>query len=49
MNERDHGDGRLVLVATPVLGRVLKIRGAKAAIDTTPTITKSYGSGETMS
>jgi simple sugar transport system permease protein len=36
----------LVLVATPVLGRVLKIRGAKAAIATTPTITKSYGSGE---
>jgi ABC-type uncharacterized transport system permease subunit len=36
----------LVLVATPVLSRVLKIRGAKAAIDTTPTITKSYGGGE---
>jgi simple sugar transport system permease protein len=36
----------LVLVATPVLGRVLKIRGARAAIDTTPTITRSYGSGE---
>ena len=38
----------LVLVATPVLGRFLKIRGAKAAIDTTPTITKSYGGGETQ-
>src|SRR5439155_14082776 len=37
----------LVLVATPVLRRVFRLGGTKAAIATTPTITRSYGSGET--
>ena len=36
----------LVLVATPVLRRLLRLRGARAGIATTPTITRSYG-GET--
>ncbi len=36
----------LFLVATPVLQRVFKIRGAKSGIDAPGTFTKSYGSGE---
>jgi ABC-type uncharacterized transport system permease subunit len=37
----------LVLVATPVLRRLLRLRGARGGIATTPTITRSYG-GETV-
>jgi simple sugar transport system permease protein len=33
----------LVLVATPVLRRLFRLRGTKAGITTTPTITRSYG------
>jgi general nucleoside transport system permease protein len=33
----------LVLVATPVLRRVFRLRGARPGIATTPTITRSYG------
>ena len=33
----------LVLVATPVLRRLFRLRGTKAGISTTPTITRSYG------
>lgn len=33
----------LVLVATPVLRRLFRLRGTKAGIATTPTITRSYG------
>ena len=36
----------LVLVATPVLRRLINLRGTKAAIAPPPTITRSYGSGE---
>jgi ABC-type uncharacterized transport system permease subunit len=36
----------LVLVATPVIRRLLRLRGTPAAIEAAPTITKSY-SGET--
>ena len=37
----------LVLVATPVIRRLLRLRGTPAAIEAAPTITKSY-SGETV-
>ena len=33
----------LVLVATPVLRRLFRLRGARSGIATTPTITRSYG------
>jgi simple sugar transport system permease protein len=36
----------LFLVATPVLQRVFRIRGAKTGIDAPGTFTKTYGSGE---
>ena len=36
----------LFLVATPVLQRVFRIRGAKSGIDAPETFTKTYGSGE---
>lgn len=36
----------LFLVATPVIRRLLRIRGAKAGIDAPGTFTKTYGGGE---